>query len=428
VLEGSPAQLLGDSGVVAPSVGSLGLILAPAGLGKTTLLVQFGLAEVLAGRSVLHVSLGESIGEVRGRYDALLDDYHRRGRLEDRAAAASALDQHHMVQSYSRDGFSTVKLTGLLGILAEHASFRPRTILIDGIDWLAGSRAQLAASKALAWAHGTTLWIAGLSEPAAEQLGPEQLPAPFTGLDKLIDCLLQLRARGGAVELRTCLGEGPDPAAQPILLDPSYMRGLDDGPGPDAPDPRYPARYTLYSGAAPGSEACFGEMAERYGLAEVNFSYPGHEPARQRGLVILSERELRQGDVSLAYASRRMDRGFEESHAFRRVLQTLWHQVHGANEVFVVGEIHEDGTLAGGTGWGGELARLWSKRVSVFDQQRCGWFHWDRGERRWLATDTPSISSRRFCGTGTRNLNAAGRAAIESVFSATFGESAPPSA
>jgi hypothetical protein len=428
VLEGSPAQLLGQSSAAAAAVGSLGLILSPAGLGKTTLLVQFGLAEVLAGRPVLHVSLGESISEVRGRYEGLLDDYHRRGRLEDRAAAAVALEQHHMVQSYPRGGFSTVKLTGLLGILAEHASFRPRTILIDGIDWLAASRAQLAACKALAWAHGAALWIAGLSEPAAEQLGPEQLPAPFAGLDKLIDRLLQLRAKGGAVELHVGRGGGLDPAAQHILLDPTYMRGLDDGPGPDAPDPRYPARYTLYSGAAAGSEACFGELAERYGLTEVNFSYPGHEPARQRGLVVLSERELRQGDVSLAYASRRMDRGFEESHALRRVLQTLWHQVHGADQVFVVGEIRDDGTLDGGTGWGGELARLWSKRVSVFDQQRGGWFDWDRGERRWLASDTPSIASRRFCGTGTRQLNDAGRAAIESVFSATFGESAPPSA
>ena len=32
----------------------------------------------------------------------------------------------------------------------------------------------------------------------------------------------------------------------------------------------------LFSGAAPGAEAAFGESGERYGIDEVNFTFEGH--------------------------------------------------------------------------------------------------------------------------------------------------------
>ncbi|HEV8375117.1 MAG TPA: hypothetical protein VGR38_02655, partial [Candidatus Polarisedimenticolia bacterium] len=55
----------------------------------------------------------------------------------------------------------------------------------------------------------------------------------------------------------------------------------------------------LYSGAAQGAEAAFGAAAERHGVAEVNFTFEGHNDARQRGIRVLTAQELLQGDVSL---------------------------------------------------------------------------------------------------------------------------------
>ncbi|MBN94727.1 MAG: hypothetical protein CL928_11760 [Deltaproteobacteria bacterium] len=181
-----------------------------------------------------------------------------------------------------------------------------------------------------------------------------------------------------------------------------------------------PRRCTLFSGGAAGTEATFGELAEGYGMREVHFSYPGHEPVRRRGLKVLSERQLRQGDVSLSYASRRMARKFESSQRFRRVLQTIWHQVSNSDQVLVIGVLQEDGTVRGGTGWGGELARVWNKRLTLFDQEREGWYRWDATEHEWVPTDTPRIVASRFCGTGTRELNDAGRQAIQDVFDLSF--------
>ena len=178
---------------------------------------------------------------------------------------------------------------------------------------------------------------------------------------------------------------------------------------------------TLFSGGANGAEAEFGAMAERYGVEEVNFTFDGHNPVRRRGIRVLTSFELKQGDVSLAYASKLMHRKYPDTPLFRKVLQSIFHQVNNGREIYLVGKIQPDDTVKGGTGWGVELAKLFNRPVSVFDQGRAAWFAWSEG--RWTPV-TPTIRLDTFAATGTRNLGAEGREAIEQLFHRSFG--APP--
>lgn len=176
---------------------------------------------------------------------------------------------------------------------------------------------------------------------------------------------------------------------------------------------------TLFSGAAQGAEAEFGAAAERHGIEEVNFTFEGHKDARTRGIHVLSHAELKRGDVSLEYVSRLMHRQFHDTRLFKKVLQTIWHQVNSGQEIFVVGKILEDGTVKGGTGWGAEFAKLCNKPLFVYDQEARGWSRWDGST--WQPVTDPVIEHPLFTGTGTRFLNDDGRAAIEGLFARTFG-------
>ena len=129
-------------------------------------------------------------------------------------------------------------------------------------------------------------------------------------------------------------------------------------------------------------------------------------------------RELQQGDVSLAYLTKLMHRRYPDTPLFRKVLQSIWHQVNNGREVFVVGRIQPDQTVTGGTGVAAEFAKLFNKPVYVFDQARDGWFRW-AGDA-WEATQDPVISEPHFSGTGTRFLEDNGRAAIDGLFARTF--------
>ena len=177
---------------------------------------------------------------------------------------------------------------------------------------------------------------------------------------------------------------------------------------------------TLYSGAAQGAEAEFGAAAERYGIDEVNFTFEGHKDARTRGIRVLTHAELKRGDVSLEYVSRLMHRQFHDTRLFKKVLQTIWHQVNSGQEIYVVGKILDDDTVKGGTGWGAEFAKLCNKPLFVFDQERGDWSNWDG--TAWKAVKDPVISHAEFTGTGTRFVNDDGRRAIEELFARSFGK------
>ena len=174
----------------------------------------------------------------------------------------------------------------------------------------------------------------------------------------------------------------------------------------------------LFSGAAQGAEAEFGAAAESHGVEEVNFTFEGHTDARTRGIRVLTHAELRRGDVSLAYVSRLMHRGYSDTPLFRKVLQTIWHQVNSGQEIYVVGKILDDGTVKGGTGWGAEFAKLCNKPLFVFDQEKQEWFRWDGSV--WQPAGKPVIAHALFTGTGTRFLNDAGRRAIKELFARSF--------
>jgi hypothetical protein len=178
----------------------------------------------------------------------------------------------------------------------------------------------------------------------------------------------------------------------------------------------------LFSGGAPGAEAAFGAAAERHGIEEVNFTFDGHKIERSRGVRVLNHEELLNGDVSLEYVSRLMNRRYTESPTLRKILQTIWYQVNNGQEIYVVGTIQEDGTVRGGTGWGAEFAKLCNKPLHVFDQDKDGWFTWSGHDWQGRGSaDAPVIAHAHLTGTGTRTLRDNGTRAIADLFTRSFG-------
>jgi hypothetical protein len=237
----------------------------------------------------------------------------------------------------------------------------------------------------------------------------------------VIDVGLYLESKGDHVEVRLLKDhESPTPPDTILRLHPETLRLVAEGEVASAPARLPASHYTLLSGAANGAEAEFGVCAERWGLAEVNYTFPGRgTPARARGLVELNDEELKQGDVSSSYLKARMHRVYPDTPLFKKVLQSIWHEVNTSGEIFHVGQIEEDGTVRGGTGWAVELGKHWGKLVHVFDQEKHAWYTWRDGA--WVQVLNPVITRERFTGTGTRFLTDHGRQAIRTLFEKSFG-------
>ncbi len=176
--------------------------------------------------------------------------------------------------------------------------------------------------------------------------------------------------------------------------------------------------YTLYSGGLKGAEAAFGEAAEKWSIKEISFTFTGQKTTRQKNTVVLSDDELKRGDISMELVSKMMSRTYYETEKIRKVLRTIFHMVNKGHQVFVIGTILEDNTVKGGTGWAVELAKLFNRPLSVYDQAKDGWYSWEQGA--WVQ-GSPKIEHETFVGSGTRNLSENGRKAIDKLFEETFG-------
>ena len=179
-----------------------------------------------------------------------------------------------------------------------------------------------------------------------------------------------------------------------------------------------PDQFTFYGGGHRGTEAEFGRQAEQFGIGEVNYSFEGHQPAREKGLVVLTPEELKKGDVSMEIVSMRMNRKYSQAAKIRKVFQSIFHMVNSGLQVFAVGWIQPDDTVKGGTGWAVELGKLFNRPLSVFDQDRNQWFTWK--DNSWVQ-DLPRVEHPTFVGTGTRNLTETGVQAIKDLFTRSFG-------
>ena len=178
------------------------------------------------------------------------------------------------------------------------------------------------------------------------------------------------------------------------------------------------SEITLFSGGHRGAESEFGKLAEKWGIAEVNFSFDGHIIERNRGVKVLEPEELDKGNVSMEIVSTRMGRKFSKVDKIRKVIQSIFHMVNHGYYVIAIGWIQPDDTVKGGTGWAVELAKIFNRPISVYDQDQNQWFEWQNSQ--WIP-QTPVITGKTFVGTGTRNLSEDGRKAIEDLYARSFG-------
>ncbi|MEP7127146.1 MAG: hypothetical protein ABJE95_39800 [Byssovorax sp.] len=429
--ERSPMRVFEKSMHGGLGKGNVGVVAARAGVGKTALLVQIALDDLLRDRKVLHISHEHAVDHVRAFYDEIFRDLAVTSKLDDPASVKLDVERNRLLYSHLgpsqsappslRGGRSSIaKIVDTVTFAREIAHFEPEVIILDGFDVQHATDDAIEALSKLAKERSVELWVSSNVDAPPSKAG--ELPSPLDRFAKGFDVVVFLAAERDVVRLRLLKDhQNEDLADLHLRLDPHSMRIIDEDVPPVSERARNPRRHRLLSGGGKGAEAEFGACAERWGMTEVNYSFEGHTYLeRSRGVVSLSEDDLKKGDFSLVYVSRRLGRVLSEIPLVRSILQTIWHQINGASQVFVVGIIQPDNTVRGGTGWGAELARLWKKPLFVYDQPKKAWFRWSG--TAWEIAGMPTITSDAFAGIGTQSLSEDGQSAIRDLFLRSFGD------
>lgn len=202
--------------------GQTGLIAARAGTGKTALIIQIALDNLFRGNPVLHVSVGETVSHVQAWYEEIFRDLAVGYDLEMSRQVWEEAVRNRLILTFRADVFTVDTLQERLTDLTEQEIFRPRVVVIDGLDLHRDERQTLDDLRAFARAQGLKVWVATRTHRADGALADMVEP-----LSDLFEVVLGIEPSSDAVRLTAYKNPSQKNGAS-VRLDPKTLLLVSD--------------------------------------------------------------------------------------------------------------------------------------------------------------------------------------------------------
>src|SRR3954469_8853876 len=175
VNERSPMRVFEKSMHGGLGRGNVGLVAARPGVGKTPLLVQIALDDLLRDRRVLHISHEHAVDHVRAYYDEIFHDLAVASKLADPESVKLDVERHRLIYSHvnhaaaappsHRGGRSSIaKILETVAFSRDVAHFEPDVIIIDHFDIAHATEDAMRALNTLARERQVELWLSAHCE------------------------------------------------------------------------------------------------------------------------------------------------------------------------------------------------------------------------------------------------------------------------
>jgi len=224
----NPLRLLGNEQETILPPGGFGAILARAGVGKTSLMVQLSLNSLLGSRKVLHISMNDPVKKVSLWYEEVFRHIADKYGLVQIDQLWEAILPHRFIMTFKVEGFSVPRLEERLTDLTEQGIFFPDMILIDGLPFTEAARELLQDLKQLALNHALHVWFSVRTHRhETAETGADGVPVAFQNVADLFEVLIGLQPEGQEIHVRVLKGGSPDANHGGLQLDPATMLIMD---------------------------------------------------------------------------------------------------------------------------------------------------------------------------------------------------------
>jgi hypothetical protein len=218
----NPLRFIGDETEdILPEKG-FGAVLARAGVGKTSLLVQLALNTLLRSKYVLHVSLDDPVNKISLWYKEVFRHLTKSYDTKETNKLWEDLLPYRFIMTFKVEGFSVPKLEERLTDLKEQNIFSPQMVLIDGFHFNESARTSLSKFKRLAKNHSLHVWFS-VKTHRHENSESGGMPFQLSDVSDLFDIIIQLQPEGKKIHVITLKGEPQGSDRPALFLDPATM-------------------------------------------------------------------------------------------------------------------------------------------------------------------------------------------------------------
>jgi len=198
----SPFKILEKSSRKGLGPGNLGILIAPAGVGKTACLIHIAFDKIFRQKKLVHISLEEDAEKVRAYYNVMYSELIKALKIPDESEKALLIDHNRMILAYRNRSFELDRLRVNLKNLEENMGFKADTIIVDGLDFEKTERSLLEGFKKIAAEFDVEIWFSALSHRHITEINERGIPYPCHRVDDLFSLILQLLPEPSGVFLK----------------------------------------------------------------------------------------------------------------------------------------------------------------------------------------------------------------------------------
>ncbi|MDL1959126.1 MAG: cytoplasmic protein [Deltaproteobacteria bacterium] len=187
--------------------GQFGAILARAGEGKTSFLMHLALDNLLSGKNVLHICLGQPIKKVCLWYEEVLHRISDQYELNNTNVMWEMILPHRFIMTFNIEDFSVKRLEERLNDLTEQGVFFPQIVLLDGLPFNKIVQESLSKLKAMSKEHGFPAWFTVMTHREDNVEQPDDIPSPISHMSDLFEVIVQLKPVGREISVQLIKGQ-----------------------------------------------------------------------------------------------------------------------------------------------------------------------------------------------------------------------------
>lgn len=174
-------------------VGELGLLVAKKGLGKTSVLVQFGADTLLQDKQVVHVSFDQLSPNVISWYQDIFAEIAKKKNLNNVAEQVNELVHKRIILNFNQDNVSLPQVINTVKALAQ-GGIVASCMVVDGVDLNKVSTDDLNTVADYAKEVGMSIWFSATSDA-------ENLDSVKAELQEYFSIITQLQAKSDVIEV-----------------------------------------------------------------------------------------------------------------------------------------------------------------------------------------------------------------------------------
>lgn len=161
--EKSPVRLFDSATDGGLKAGELGLVTSKKGLGKTAVLVQFGMDTLLQDKQLIHVTFDLHSSNVIYWYDTIFTEISKKKNVGNAEELKSDVVSKRTILNFSLDNFTLSKVVNTLNAL-KAGGIAVSGVVMDGIDFSKVTEGDINAVAQYAAAEKVTVWASATAE------------------------------------------------------------------------------------------------------------------------------------------------------------------------------------------------------------------------------------------------------------------------